>query len=58
MIENLPLENNIEKFKSDSLKKINEKDRYIDSIFNYVSNKKISIFFTHFINSFLIQKIE
>ena len=48
----LTIRSNIEKFKSDSIKKINERDRYIDSIFNYVSNKKNINLFTHFINSF------
>ena len=48
----LTIRNNIEKFKSDSIKKINERDRYIDSIFSYVSNKKNINLFTHFINSF------
>lgn len=48
----LTIRNNIEKFKSDSIKKINERDKYIDSIFNYVSNKKNINLFTHFINSF------
>ena len=50
--KDLAIRNNIEKFKSDSIKKINERDRYIDSIFNYVSSKENINLFTHFINSF------
>jgi len=48
----LLIKNNKESFRLDSLKKINDRKEYIDSIFNYVQEKNNINLYTHFINSF------
>jgi len=48
----LLIRNNKEKFELDSLKKVNERNEYIDSIFHYVQKNNNIKLYTHFINSF------
>ena len=48
----LLIRNNIENFKLDSLKKVNERTNYIDSIFLFVKKNDNIKLYTHFINSF------
>ena len=46
------INNNLQSFRLDSLKKVEERNNYIDSIFNYVSSKNNIKLYSHFINSF------
>ena len=46
------INNNLQRFRIDSLKKVEERNNYIDSIFNYVSSKNNIKLYSHFINSF------
>jgi len=48
----LLISNNKEKFRLDSLKKVSERNIYIDSIFDYVKKKNNIKLYSHFINSF------
>ncbi len=50
--KDLLIRNNQESFKKDSLYKVNERIKYIDSIFFYVKNENNINLYTHFINSF------